>query len=493
MHAVLTPFQGLLFLAGFGVLMISITLIATRHRRRDTAEFLLSGRSVGIWLGATSIAAAWIWAPSLFVSAQKAYEQGLPGLFWFVFPNFLALIVFAPLSLRIRRVLPKGYTFPQFIRLRHGKGVHYLYLLQFVGLQLCSFAVQILAGSTLLQTLFGLSFSLVVACLVAIVLTYALLGGLRASVVADIVQMTLILGICAVIVPWAITRAGGLGALAGGLGGFTGQFGRLLDPWVAYSFGISTTIGLLAGPIGDQMHWQRGYALKSDGDVIKTFCLAACIFILVPLSLSTLGFIAADKVHNGVGGWSIASTQMVGPTTVQYLLPPVMLIAFCVMLLSGLCSTLDSILCAFSSIAVADFYMAGRKPDELDQGAHQKQIRLAQASMVVAAVVGCAIASIPGLKILHLFLFYATLRASTMIPTVLTLYWPRLTKSATFYAVLGSMLFGAPLMALGQYFQDPQISVAGSILVVAIGLIVCVGMSLMTNDPARSPHERQPS
>ncbi len=473
--------------------MILITRLATRHRQQDTAEFLLSGRNVGTWLGATSIAAAWIWAPALFVAAQKAYEQGLPGLFWFLFPNVLALIVFAPLSLRIRRVLPKGYTFPQFIRLRHGKGVHRLYLIQFVVLQLCSFAVQILAGATLLQTLFGLSFPLVVACLVVIVLTYSLLGGLRASVVTDIVQMTLILGICAATVPWAIARAGGPGTLVGGLGGVTGQFGNLLDPWVAYSFGISTTIGLLSGPIGDQMHWQRGYALKSDGDVIKTFLLAACIFILVPLSLSMLGFIAADKVHHGVGGWSVANTQMVGPMAVQHLLPPAMLIAFSVMLLSGLCSTLDSILCAISAIAVADFYMGGHAPEELDRGAHRKQVRLAQASMVGAALIGCAIASIPGLKILHLFLFYGTLRASTMIPTVLTLYWPRLTKTATFYAVLGSMLLGAPLMALGQYRQDPQLSVAGSLLVVAIGFVVCVGMSLISSSPIQSAPEESAS
>ena len=40
---------------------------------------------------------------------------------------------------------------------------------------------------------------------------------------------------------------------------------RLIDPWVAYSFGIPVTIGLPSGPIGDQQHWQRAYALKSDG------------------------------------------------------------------------------------------------------------------------------------------------------------------------------------------------------------------------------------
>ncbi|MGH8488882.1 MAG: sodium:solute symporter family transporter [Gammaproteobacteria bacterium] len=478
MENILTPAEGIVFLTVYGAVMIAATLLVSHRRHQDTPEFLLAGRRVGVLFGAMSIAAAWIWAPALFVSSQKAYEQGLPGAFWFIFPNLLALLVFAPLGLRVRQVLPKGYTFPQYIRLRHGKGVHILYLIQFVGLQLCSFAVQILAGATLIHTVSGLPFSFVAAFLILIVLTYSLLGGLRASVTTDCIQMFLILLICAVSVPWVVSQAGGFSAVTAGFGGASGNFSSLFDPWVAYSFGISTTIGLLSGPIGDQMHWQRAYALKSDADVIKTFVLAAFLFVLVPLTLSTLGFVAAGKVNAAAEGWTIASAQMVGPTTVSYLLPSFMLIAFSVMILAGLCSTLDSILCAVSSITVADLFGAGHTPQEVDRDVYPKQVLLARTSMLVAALVGFGIAMIPNLKILHLFLFYGTLRASTLIPTVLTLYWPRLQSKAVFYAVMGSLIFGAPILALGTYLGNPHLSVTGSLLVIAIGLGVCVGLSI---------------
>lgn len=345
MEQILTSAEGIVFLTIYGAVMIAATVLVTDRRHQDTPEFLLAGRRVSVLLGAMSIAAAWIWAPALFVSSQKAYEQGLPGAFWFIFPNLLALLVFAPLGLRVRQVLPKGYTFPQYIRLRHGKGVHVLYLIQFVGLQLCSFAVQILAGATLIHTVSGLPFSIVAAFLILIVLTYSMLGGLRASVVTDFIQMFLILLICAITVPWAISEAGGFSAVTAGFGGESGNFSNLFDPWVAYSFGISTTIGLLSGPIGDQMHWQRAYALKSDADVIKTFVLAAFLFVLVPLTLSTLGFVAAGRAYSGAEGWTVASPQMIGPTTVSYLLPDYMLIAFSVMVLAGLCSTRFYSLC----------------------------------------------------------------------------------------------------------------------------------------------------
>ena len=232
----------------------------------------------------------------MFVAAQKAYEQGLPGLLWFTVPNVLSLIVFAPLAFRIRTVLPAGYTLPEFMRARHGRSVHALYVIQFFGLQICSFAVQILAGSVLIQTITGLSFHLIAFALVLIALSYSVMGGVRASVVTDFVQMALILAVAWITVPWAVINAGGVSAVTAGLGGIGGTFTNPFDPWVAYSFGIPVTIGLLSGPIGDQMHWQRAFALRANKDVIKTFMFGAGIFLLVPLTLSLLGFVAANEI-----------------------------------------------------------------------------------------------------------------------------------------------------------------------------------------------------
>lgn len=483
MQQILTPNQGILLLLLYGAVMISATLVVRHLQRRkrakmDMPEFLLANRGVGIVPGAMSIAASWIWAPALFVSSQKAFEQGLPGAFWFVFPNLLALLVFAPLALKVRKAFPQGYTLPQLIRERHGTGVHRLYMIQFVGLQLCSFAVQILAGATLIQMLSGLSFTAVGLLLITIVLIYSVLGGLRASVTTDYIQIAAILAICAVTIPWAISKAGGFSAVSAGFAGASGNFGNIFDPWIFYSFGISTTIGLLSGPIGDQMHWQRAYAIQSDRNVIKTFGLAAILFVVVPLSLTTLGFIAAGNVHSGE--WVIKGAQMVGPNTVSLLLPSFMLIAFAVMLLSGLCSTLDSILCAMSSLTVVDLFKKREESENTDAKKHDN-LNIGRYAMIATALIGFGIASIPGLKILHLFLFYGTLRASTLIPTVLTLLWPKLQSRGVFFAVLLSLMFGAPVLAFGEFTGNPHLRVLGSLLVVTIGIICCVGITRFLN------------
>ncbi len=475
MENVLSPAGGLVFLAAYGAAIIGFTTWLTRGYSRDKVEFLLANRNLGMWPAAMSIASSWIWAPALFLSAQKAYEQGVSGLFWFAMPNLLALVVFAPLALQIRKKLPLGYTLPQLMRHRHGRGVHTLYLLQFLGLQVCSYAVQILAGAGLIHIMTGLSFHLVAVILAGITLTYTWLGGFRSTVTTDFIQMALILGVAAVVVPWVVVEAGGVSAVAGGLGGIKGGNISPFDPWVAFTFGIPVTIGLLSGPIGDQMHWERAYAIGSDRKVVPTFLLAAALFITVPLTLSVLGFVAANPQVSA--DWAVPTNQMIAPITVAKLLPNAMAVIYTLMVLAALCSTLDSVLCAAGSLVAVDL---DRDTQERERDEHdRRKLRVIRIGMLATAVLGIGIAFIPGLQIVHLFLFYGTWRASTMIPTVLTLYWDGLSSRAVFVAILGSLLFGAPVYAAGTLLNNPYLSVAGSLTVVVLGFVCCTAGTLI--------------
>ena len=193
---------------------------------------------------------------------------------------------------------PQGYTFPQYIRSEYGRGVHVLYLIQFYFLQVCCFAVQIFAGATLMESVSGIPFLHTAAFLACVVIVYSTLGGLRASVATDFVQMALILAVLVVVIPRAVYQAGGVSQIVAGSGGIGGQYGNVFDGWVVFSFGIPITIGLMSGPIGDQMYWQRGYAIGGDNKVRKAYLIGAALFILVPMSLGLLGFLAAaDKVE----------------------------------------------------------------------------------------------------------------------------------------------------------------------------------------------------
>src|SRR5204863_446149 len=163
-----------LLLLAFGAFMIAITLWGSRgHTWQTQAGFLAAGRNVGWILGSFSIAVSWIWAPALFVSVQQAYQQGVPGIFWFTFPNILCLFIMAPLARRIRDYLPTGYTQPEWIRHRFDEKTHKMYLVPFFWYQLMAVTVQLYAGGSFVSLLTGIPLQAVMVILAVLVLAYA--------------------------------------------------------------------------------------------------------------------------------------------------------------------------------------------------------------------------------------------------------------------------------------------------------------------------------
>ena len=449
--AALSKPEGLALLLGYCVTMVVVAAVVSRRRAAGREEFFLAGRNVGWFVTALSSAATWIWAPALFVSSQKAYTHGLAGMFAFCVPNFFALILFGVVAKRIRAQIPQGTTLPDYVRERFGPKVHRLYLVQFVGLQICSFAIQVLAGSALIHFMTGMNQTVVALAIVATALVYSLFGGFRASVVTDVLQIVLIVGVTAAAAGFVLASVG-WDTLRQGFGGATGEYANPLSPWVLYSFGIPAAIGLLSGPLGDQMHWQRAFALRKPGNMMRAYVVGAIVFILVPLFLSLIGLVGAGS------SLEVPSAQMVGPQVVAATLPKAMLVLFAVMLLCGLGSTLDSVLCAASVLTSVDLVRDRVAP-----------VVAARIGMAVVAGIGMLLALIPGIQIVHLWLFAGTLRAATFVPTIGMAFSSGLTANAVRRAVLWSLVCGGPVYAAGELLKNPHLAVAGCLSVVVIG------------------------
>ena len=457
--------EGLLLIAGYGLLAFALSWFFSRKSGKSKEQFLLANRSLGKWESAFSIAATWIWAPALFIAAQKAYTQGLAGLFWFTVPNVLCLIIFAFFAQKIRQKMPRGFTLSGFMKERFSRRVQDLYIVELTGLAACSFAVHLLAGGMVISSLSGIPFWLVTVLLAAIALSYSLFSGLKGSVITDYAQMIFILIVGFTLIPWAVLKGGGIDAIIEGFGGISGEFGSIFSAKgieVAIVFGIPVSIGLLAGPFGDQSFWQRAFATR-EKYVKSAFITGALIFAVVPLLLSLTGFLAAGN------GWQITDTAQTNLETIQRLLPAWTIIPFVYMLLSGLVSTQDSNLCSIAGIVGHD--LVNRKQSS-SPPSEQAIIRSSRAGMLGLAAVAIVIANIPGIRILHLFLFYGTLRASTLLPTVITLLTDKVSEKGVFYGILTSILIGLPIFTYGKLTSHTGWIVAGSLIAVsASGLI----------------------
>ena len=466
--------DGVLLLAGyFVVLMLLVRFISEKGTKES---YLVADRKMPWWIAAFSIAATWVWAPSMFVAAEKAYTQGLPGVFWFVVPNVLTLVLFGFFASWMRKIKPDGWTFSAFIREKYSNRTHNLYLVESFGLQTLSFAVQLLAGATILHKLCGLPFFCTTLALALIPLAYTVAKGIKASILTDFWQMLWIVVVLAIGLPIIFSNTEP-GTFADGLAGATGTFGSLTDENginVMLSFGIPTAIGLLSGTFGDQMFWQRVFSIR-EGEVKKSMMFAALIFACVPVSLSFLGFIAAGA-H-----LAISDTQLTNVASVIAFAPKWFVFPFLLLILSGLMSTVDSILCAVSSVSGHDISSrifaskewCGRILDNrllhffLGDGR-----RMAKMAMIAVAIFAIIIANIPGMTIVYLFLLYGTLRSSVMLPSIWAIKGVKMSEAGLFWGILLSICVGLPIFAYGNLNGNVPMIVTGSLLTIGLSGIL---------------------
>ena len=487
----------------FGLLMLVVTYLFARWQKVSSVEGFLVGRRQVNWvLGGSSIAASWIWAPALFVSTLFAYQNGLVGLFWFVVPNILALALFAVLAPTIRKKMPYGYTLPQWIRYKlKDEKVHKMYLFPFFFYQVMAVTGQLYAGGNLLALMLGIPVYqavavLTIALLAAIPLIYSLISGLEASIVTDFIQLLFIIIALVILIPWVISMTG-FDVIASGLGGTAGNTLNVFDPSLAFSLGIVTAIGLISGAISDQQYWQRGFAIK-EGHLSRAFIFGALVFGLVPIVLGLLGFIGASQelavtIPTGV------DPSMIGVVVVGTLLPAWATVLFVVMLISALCSTIDSGLNAAASLYATDVMKYTKEERELmlksekkDQLTDKEQLQKfvldarrlsgSRTTMVVLTIVGflmaMAVIYIPSFELFHLWWVFNTIAACVVVPTVLSLYWDRLNPRGVFWGVLIAFFVGLPVFIWSNVIGSATMTVYSSLGIIGVTLLFCLALPL---------------
>lgn len=450
---------GFIVLAVYALVMISATVIFTK-KTSNAENFHVADRNIPVGISAMSIATTWIWAPALFISAEKAYTSGIPGMFWFLVPNVLCLLLFIPFAKRIRNKFPKGVTLTGYMSKQYNSNkVKGIYSFQLGALAVLSTAVQLLAGSKLLSLITGLPFWVITIALAVIAFSYSQFSGIKSSITTDVVQLLIILGGCVLLVPWALKMTGGASTLISGLGSITGNYTSLTSETglaVFLGFGLPTAIGLTSGPFGDQCFWQRAFSIRKNR-IGTAFFLGAILFALVPISMGALGYIAAGS------GFTASDPGMVNFEFISSMFPSWVIVPFLFMIISGLLSTVDSNLCAAASMTT-----------DLKAGSDIKKSKLA---MIILLLVAIGIANIPGLTVTYMFLFYGTLRASTLLPTIMTLLSKKLTANGVFAGILSSLCVGLPVFGYGNITGSALFKTIGSLTTVLLSGIIAVLIS----------------
>lgn len=418
-------------------------------------QYLVADRKLNLWQASMSIGASWVWAPSMFISASKAYSEGWVAMVYFLGANTISLLIFAVLVNRICEKWSDGFTLSDYMGVQHSHRVRVIYWISLIGLTIGAFATQLFAGGNFIRLLTGMDLIYSTLLVAAVPLIYSIFFGFKSSVITDLTKMVmlLIIGIGTAVL---MVNQVGVDTVIKGINGVTGEYTSLFDEkgWLVFStFGLATMVGLLSAPFGDQALWQRAFATKNPSIRRNSFLLGLFFFILIPISMAIIGFAAAGA------GFKTNNIGFVNLMFVIDQLPAWVVMAFAVMILAGITSILDSKLSAMSSIAGHDIAQAiWKNPTD------KQSVNLGKTSMVVLCILSVLVANIPGITLVHLFLIYGSLRASTLLPTMLVMVTGKpLAEAGIFYGVLASLAFGVPILAYGALNKLPWITVTGSL------------------------------
>lgn len=160
---------------------------------------------------------------------------------------------------------------------------------------------------------------------------------------------------------------------------------------------------------------------------------------------------------------------MVGPLVIAKILPKFALYIFTLMALSALCSTLDSALCAVSSLGSIDIYKRYFNPNSSDK----KLCQIARYSMIAIALLGTGIALLEP-SMLWTFLVTGCITGSLFFPAIFALYAKKLRSSELFWGVALSLIISIPFSIYANVHGNQQLIVFASLSSVAIGLLFCL-------------------
>ena len=178
--------------------------------------------------------------------------------------------------------------------------------------------------------------------------------------------------------------------------------------------------------------------------------------------MGLLGFVAAGS------GMKIDNVGVTNALVIAKYLPAGAAIFFMFMGFSGLVSILDSQFSSVANMTGHDIYNKFKVGNTTGG-----EIYWARYGMIALAVLALIIANIPGMTLVYLFLFFAVLRASVWLPSMITFLKPSLiTEKGMFWGILIGATVGEILFVAGKLgyadtaFLGTMIAVFGTSLLV---------------------------
>ena len=439
-----------------GVISVEIKLEEKYLGHTQNSEwFNTAGRIIKTGLTAAAIVSAWTWAATLLQSSTVAYLYGISGPFWYASGATIQVLLFGILAIELKRKAPNAHTFLEIIRARFGNGTHKIFLGFALTCNMIVTGMLLLGGAAVVNGLTGMDITLAAFLIPVGVMIYTLVGGLKATFVADYMHTVIIFTVILTFVSMVFF----ISPITGGIEGMfdklaeaavlkpvllptfvEGTPGNAMGAYLTMAsaggliFGVINIVGNFGTVFVDQAYWQRAIAAQPSSTV-RGFLLGGMCWFSIPFTLATTMGLTAVALQVSLTPEQVQLGLTV-PAAATVLMGPVGAIMVLVMLFMAVTSAGSAELIAVSSLITYDVYRTYKNPN-----ATGKQLLKVSRTVIVIFGLGMgALAAIllgMGLSLGFVYLAMGILIGSAVIPIALTIAWSRTTRAG---AVSGALV-----------------------------------------------------
>src|SRR5919108_3406102 len=421
-------------------------------RRAKTADdYLVAGRRLGYPMFIGTLSAVVLGGASTVGTVSLGYEHGLSGAA-LVFMIGLGLIGLGVLL--SRRLAAAGvYTVPELMAKRYNVSARLVSAAIMAAYALMIAVTSTIASGAVFNSLLDVSTTVAILIAGGVVVLYCVTGGMWSLTLTDIIQFGIMtVGIFALLLPFAVSEAGGFGGMADALP--ASYFEPTSIGWkTIFTYFLLFFFRLMIG----QDIWQRIFTGR-DEKVIRRSTIFAGLYCMVYGIAGALIGAAAKVVLPNLGSADEAFSQIA-----EAVLPTGVIGLVLAAALAAIMSTASAALLASSTILANDLLT-------LIRPVRNPLFATRVATLVVgAAVVAVSLAlnNVVG----ALTVAYDLLTGALFVPIVLGLLWSRGTARAAVASIaVSSVVIVTLMITSGLYSNDPIIYGLLSSLVVYVAV-----------------------
>lgn len=468
---------GYALLTVLGLILYLIAMLAIDKSKRNRIQsYLLADRRIQSGMIASSVLACWTWTTTIMGAAEAGMWYGISGGLSYSLGAAIPFLVFIPLVRRLKKIMPEGITYTEFIGERFGPRTKNAYFVFATLVVLYVFMEQLIGIGLVFKNTFGVSFKLTVLIVAFIVISYIIRGGICGTFLGNVFHfLTICLLLCTIC--FILTRNLGLHFIYDGLLDASenklnpnyNQSILMLNSIYGMRYGLVALVVALGQVLLDQGYYSIAMSAKSTRDLTAGFLMGAVIF-WIPISIlsaSIFGHSAIALRLTPVQG--IDTTTEIATTILKLYGSPFLSILFAVLIFSIGVSTGGNCLIGILSIFTVDFYSSKFRPDATDP----QKIRFGTVITVcIAALCSFIAIALEGISLLKIDMFSGIFFAAPCGTLIAGVYSKFSNENITLLATFLGLITGFSTwiyfnMSGGSWFYGCLLSFAVPFIIIA--------------------------